>query len=353
MPRVRKDELNDRRKKILNLAVQEFILTGEPVASQRLVEKYGIDVSPATVRNDLAWLEEKGFLAQPHLSAGRVPTDEGYRFYVRTLGDKDVLQPDEKMAIRKLLTVVTSEIEDIYLQAADIIAEITCCFGLTIATLFNRVTARHFDLVSIGPRTLLAAIILDNGDILRTQIELEEEAQPVDVEAAEDFIHKLIAGRTLEQLSEISIDTGILSGLNMPEATRRLVMRAINEIKERVARESLGSVYLSRNADYTTNPELTVPERMINLLQLLNRQNEFLKLARQALYQESIFIKIGDETSSVFHDFSFIAAPYRVRGAVGAIGVLGPKRMDYARAISAVNDVSRLLSRRLYEIFES
>lgn len=353
MPRVRKDELNDRRKRILNLAVQEFILTGEPVASQRLVKKYGIDVSPATVRNDLAWLEERGFLTQPHLSAGRVPTDEGYRFYVRSLGNKDVLQPDEKTAIRKLLNAVTNEIEDIYRQAADIIAEITCCFGLTIATLFSRVTARHFDLVSIGPRTLLAALILDNGDIIRTQMELEDEAQQHDVKAAEDFIQKLITGRTLDEISELTIDTGLLSGLNLPGSTRRLILRTINELKARIDRESLGSVYLSRSADYATNPELTVPGRMVNLLQLLNRQTEFLKLAREALYQESILIKIGDKPSSVFHDFSFIAAPYRVKGAVGAIGVLGPKRMDYARAISAVNDVSRLVSRRLYEIFES
>lgn len=349
MPRISKEELNERRKRLLCLAVKDYILTGENIASKKITEKYSLEVSSATVRNDLAWLEEKGFLFQPHLSAGRVPTDEGYRFYVRSLGEETVLQKKDREAIKKFLSVLTNEVEEIYKQVANLLTDLTCCFGLTVSTIVQSALIKHLDLVKIGSRSLLIALILDNGNIIRTTVEIGESIQDERVKQIENKLKSEISGNKLSDV--LNLEKESLKGLSseLHETTEKITTGLKNVISEDARR----SVFFGETPDFSLHPEMMEPERMLKIFKLFDKNNVFFGLAQEALGNQSMIVKIGKDNPPAVRDFSFIAAPYELRKTVGIVGVLGPKRMNYAKAIAVVNDVSQHLSWRLYEIYGS
>lgn len=351
MGRVSFEELDERRQKILRIAVQDYILTGEAVASERLVKKYRISVSPATVRNDLAWLEERGFLVRPHHSAGRVPTDEGYRFYVNTLGREAVLTPQEEQAIKRFFSMVTREINNIYQSAAMILADLTCCLGISILTSESSVKVKHFDLIQFGPRSLLSVLIFEDGNIMRDAFEISTSVEPQDVEVGEKRISSKIVGRTLKEIAEVKVNEK--EEMTYGHNVYVIVTETVRELKRISQKRSLGDIYLHGAPRLLDYPEMMTSERMLDLIKLFDEHTIFFKLASEALMSRNMIVKIGKDNLPEVKDFSFVAAPYEIKGMVGAVGVLGPRRMDYAKAIAAVRDVSRHLAWRLKNLYES
>lgn len=349
MGRKRIDELNARRQRVLRAVVQEYILTGDEVPSERLVTKYGIEASPATVRNDLAWLTERGYLYQPHPSGGRIPTDEGYRFYVSSLGREMVLTPDEELAIQRFFAMVSREIQDLYLQAARFLTHLTCCLGIAVVTTVPQIRIRHVDLIQLAPRSLLLVAVLDDGDVVRVPFEEAEPADATAVSVASALLDERLSGTALAEVGGVSV--GDAEGYD--ERARALAARALAHLAKHVSAEQRGSVFIGSSNEMGEAFRSLGAEKLLNLLTMLNEQSAFVTLAREAMLSRSMIVKIGVDNPPFVQDFSFVAAPYETRGGVGAIGVLGPKRMDYARAIAVVRDVSRHLSWYLKDIYEA
>lgn len=345
------EELNTRRQDVLRIAVQDYILTGEAIASERLVKKYRITVSPATVRNDLAWLEEKGFMVRPHHSAGRVPTDEGYRFYVNSLGSKAVLTPQEEQTVKKFFSMVTREINNIFQSAAMILADLTCCLGISILTSESSATVKHFDLIQFGPRSLLSVMIFENGNIVRDAFEISISVDPHDIKGVEEKISSKIVGRTMEQIVKVKIDEN--EELAWGEKVFVVASETLKELKRMCQERSVRDVYLHGAPRLMDYPEMMTSERMLDLIKLFDEHIIFFRLASEALVSRCMIVKIGEDNPPAVRDFSFVVAPYEIRGTVGAVGVLGPRRMDYAKAIAAVRDVSHHLAWRIRDLYES
>lgn len=349
MGRKRLDELNARRQKVLRAVVQEYILTGNEVASERLVTRYGIEASPATVRNDLAWLTERGYLYQPHPSGGRIPTDEGYRFYVSSLGREMVLTPDEEQAIQRFFAMVSKEIDELYLQAARFLARLTSCLGVTVITTVPQVRIRHVDLVQLAPRSLLFLVVLDDGGVIRIAFETAEPLEAETVRLAERLLSAKLENLELTKIGEVIVSEE--DGFD--EVVRTVARRSLAELAKETQEENRGNVFIGSTSDIADVFQNVGAEKLLALLSILNEQSVFVSLAREAMLSRSMIVKIGHDNLPFTPDFSFVAAPYETRGAVGAIGVLGPKRMDYARTIAIVRDMSRHLSWYLRDLYEA
>lgn len=349
MGRKHLEEINERRQKILRAAVQEYIFTGGPVSSERLVKEYFLDVSSATVRNDLMWLEEEGYLTQPHHSAGRIPTDDGYRFYVASLGKEATMTYEEELAIKRFFSMVSMEMNHLYRQMATLLAELTRCLGVTMMTIATEVKIKHFDLLQIGPRSILAVLIFEDGNILRTTYEVGDYTDRADIEIAEAYLSSKLVGCTLNSLSDLRIEDNELPD----EKINTIVKKTLRELKNNIAEDSLKNAFIGGVEGFTVLPEVMTAEKILSLINLFNERSFFFSLVKEALISKNMVVKIGKDNPPEVCDFSFVVAPYEVKGTLGAVGVLGPKRMDYAKAIAVVRDVSKRLAWRLRDIYES
>lgn len=348
MPKIKKEFLNKRRQDILRIVVQEYILTGQPVASGYLVSKYSLNVSPATVRNDLAYLEECGYLMQPHLSAGRIPTDRGYEFYVREMLDKNFITDEEKNAILKVLKKNNQEIDALHTEAARIIARLTKCFGVAIANAPKELGTALFELVRLSRSRLLVLLVLDDGNVYRKEIEVFEDLSDDTVEYAKSRIKSEISGKPVSKINELNALTGPEDHKDLPSAY--LYNRIVSELKKIVSELAAESkVYLSTE-DVDWFEEFLSPESVSRIYSLVGYKKIVSGLVHEALEKNSIVVKIGQE-NPITSELSILIAPYNAKKLSGAIGVIGPKRMNYIRAISTARFVSRQLAEVISRCF--
>jgi heat-inducible transcriptional repressor len=324
--------------------VEEFILTGQPVASGYLVSKYSLDVSPATVRNDLAYLEEHGFLYQPHFSSGRIPTDKAYRYYVEEILDKQLIAEEEKQQIESLFIKRRIEIENLHKEAASILAKLTRCLGLAVHAAANNADVKLFEIVRLSLARLLILLVLSDGTIYRREIEGYEGAGEEATNYVKEKIGKQIVGKPLSLILELKALTG-------PEEhgdphLAYLYNRTVSELKD-MARQAFGdlNVYISgQESDWLEAVDIK-PEALLRLYTIDQLKEPFVSIFEEALKEGKIMVRVGSE-NPISSDFSIVIAPYRLSTFTGAVGVIGPKRMNYIRAIGA----ARFISNRLSEI---
>lgn len=324
--------------------VEEFILTGQPIASGYLVSKYELNVSPATVRNDLAYLERHGFLFQPHFSSGRIPTDKAYRYYVEKILNKQLISEEEKQQIEDLFVKRRLEIENLHKEAAALLARLTRCFGLALFSVANNADVKLFELVKLSPVRLLALLVQADGSVYRREIEGNEEISDETIAYVKKKISDQIIGKPLMSILEMDALTG-------PEEHRDLVSaylynRTISDLKE-LARDELNNlrIYLSGEESDWLETFNANPVELQKVLKVSHFKKPVARLFEEAVNEHRIIVKIGSE-NPISSDFSLIMAPYKLPFFAGAVGVIGPKRMNYIRAIGA----ARFISSRLSEI---
>lgn len=337
--------MNKRRHNILKFLVEEFILTGQPIASGYLVSKYELNVSPATVRNDLAYLEEHGFLFQPHFSSGRIPTDKAYRYYVEEILYKQLISEEEKQQIEDIFVKRRLEIENLHQEAAALLAKLTRCFGFALLSVANNADVKLFELVKLSPVRLLALLVLADGSVYRREIESYEEISDETIAYVKEKISGQIIGKPMMSILELDALTG-------PEEHRDVVSaylynRTLSELKELV-RDELNNlrIYLSGEESDWFEAFDANPVELKKVLTVSQFKKPVARLFEEAVNEHRIIVKIGNE-NPISSDFSVIMAPYKLPFFVGAVGVIGPKRMNYIRAIGA----ARFISSRLSEIF--
>jgi heat-inducible transcriptional repressor len=335
----------DRKLDVLRAIVEDYVATREPVGSRALVERHGLGVSPATIRNDMAALEEGGYIVQPHTSAGRVPTDKGYRLFVDRLSTVKSLSSAETRAIEEFLASAV-DLDDVVDRAVRLLAQLTQQVAVVQYPSLRRSVLRHLELVPLGDRRLLVVIITDNGRVEQRTLELALEPDEAVVAVLRARLNVAAGGRRLGELGTV---LATLPDSFAPQDSP-LVGSVISVVEETLAQESeervvlAGTANLARGggADFTHSlgPVLEALEEQVVLLRL------FTEMAEDAA---TVSARIGRETHHEgLLETSFVTTGYGGdRDALARIGSIGPLRMDYPGTMASVRAVARYLTRIL------
>lgn len=334
----------ERRLAVLRAIVEDYVSTEEPVGSKTLVERHGLNVSPATVRNDMAALEEEGYLTQPHTSAGRVPTDKGYRLFVDRLTTVKPMSQAEKKAITTFLDGAV-DLDDVVQRSVRLLSQLTRQVAVVQYPVLSRSTVRHIELVALAPSRLLVVLILSSGRVEQKVVEL---ASDLDDEALVRLRTRLNLAATGELLAEAAAVLQALAedpGTSAEVAAVATVLResiGSHRSEERVAVG--GAANLARygaSFDSDVRPVLEALEEHVVLLKLLGAATD----------AGTVTVRIGAEGPyEEFATTSVVTTGYGPRDdALATLGIVGPTRMDYPGTMAAVRAVARYVSRILDE----
>jgi heat-inducible transcriptional repressor len=335
--------LTQRETSILQAVVHLFILHGTPVGS-RNVSKYlerSMPLSPATVRNSMMDLEELGYIMHPHTSAGRIPTDKGYRFYVDSL---TVELPHVPAPSLPLPGLIHASREGIIRDASRVLSSLSKHLALVQIPLLTRALVRRVEILQLSTERLVVVIDLDS-DTVRT-ISLETST-PVDRSAIDDlvrFMNDRLAGRPLDDVHRLFAESSEQLPIHDPSLLRLFVDQLSNLASEYVP----GSVHVSGTTNLIDISEQTSPDRLKSVIELIENEDVIVHLLGNASSTEGISIKIGNEiTDANLADYSLVATTYRAGNAQGSLGIIGPRRMDYGRMIGIVQMMSTVLTNTL------
>lgn len=333
--------LPDRRRQVLKALVQEYISTGQPVGSKHLVDRYGLTCSSATVRNELGALEESGYVFQPHISAGRVPTDAGYRAYVDGLleiGDAPSAVGGEELPHRYL--DLANEVDDLMRQTSTALANFTHYVSVVMAPTISLSRIRHIDLVLLAPRRALVVLITGSGQVVNRQVELAEEVIPERLAEVERSLNAALDGKRACDVRPVW--TAVSSG---PGADARLIGSTIEEIVACLDEADRDRVHHQGVPELAALPEFAESARLRPLLGLLEDGLAMLETLSEVMRTNGLTVRIGSEnTRSELGEMSLVVTGYGAGSGDGVVGVIGPTRMDYGRTISAVRTVADGLS---------
>jgi heat-inducible transcriptional repressor len=335
--------LDERKASILRVVVEEYIETAQPVGSGHVARTPGMHVSSATVRNDMALLEQEGFLRQPHTSAGRVPTDKGYRYFVDSLGGDVTLNRTASQQVRTFFNHAHGEIEQMLAATTRLLADLTDYAAVVVSPPHEVATVRSVQLVSLTPRVTLAVAVLSNGAIEKRTLEPGDELDDEVVARAGAGLAARIIGHRLDDLAG---DPSPVEPTGDPEVDA-LVAKAVAALCSEQAGEA-DHVFVNGTARMTA--AFDAVDTVRSVLTILEEQLVVVSLLRDVL-DRGLNVAIGSETGiEPLVDCSLVVAPYKIEGEqAGTIAVLGPTRMNYPQALAAVAVVSNRLSHRLSE----
>lgn len=335
--------LDDRKLDVLRAIVEDYVATQEPVGSRALVERHQLRVSAATVRNDMAALEEEGYLRQPHTSAGRVPTDRGYRLFVDKLSRIKPLSPAERRAIERFM-IGAVDLEDVVHRTVRLLAQITGQVAVVQYPSLSRSSVRHLELVAISTTRLMLVMITDTGRVEQRIVELPTPIPEADVTSLRSSINERLAGRRLAETPEL---IQVLVEEVEPDLRRSMAALAavlletlIERGDERIALAGTSSLTRAGVLDFhgSIRPILEALEEEVVLLKLIGSAEE-----------EPLRVRIGDENEiEHLRGTSVVSTGYGPGTTiVGGLGVLGPTRMDYPATITTVSAVARYVGELL------
>jgi heat-inducible transcriptional repressor len=336
--------IEERKLEVLRAIVEDFIATNEPVGSKALADRHNLGVSPATIRNDMALLEEEGLIAQPHTSAGRIPTDAGYRIFVDRLTLVKPLSVVERRAIHAFLDEGV-DLDDVLHRAVRTLAQLTRNVAVVQYPSLSRSRVRHIELVELSPSRLMIVLITDTGRVEQRVVELPG---PVASDTVADLRNALNAKLHDRPLAEAPAIINELPASVSPEL-HGLVSTLIAVLLEALVESHSDRVVLGGTANLTEHPsDFPVLQPV---LEALEEQVVLLRLLDQSATSSQIVVSIGNENEHAgLVSTSVVASSYRARGtALGAVGVLGPRRMDYGHTMARVAAVARYVGELLAE----
>ena len=331
--------IDDRKKKVLQAIIEEYINTAEPVSSKAIAENYELNYSSATIRNEMASLEKEGFLEKTHTSSGRVPSEKGYRLYVDELLKDDDISLEEIKYISSKLETKVNEIEDLTKIATSTISEVTHYTTVSIGPNVNYQIIKEIKFVLLGNRMLMAVILTDTGMVKETIIKFDEDITSKQVETLNYMFNNKLVGEPIEKIDRP------LEEYLFDEMTYSVnVIKPIVEQLKRVLSED-ETLYLEGANKSFELPEfnsLEVAKNFVNILDTKELMSDMLNSG----FAQDINVYIGEENEKdELKDFSIVTFKHKVGDKdLGTIGIIGPKRMDYSKVISVMKYVSKKLN---------
>jgi heat-inducible transcriptional repressor len=340
--------LTDRDREVLGAIITDYIQTAEPVGSRTVSKKSNIGLSPATIRNVMADLEEMGFLTQPHTSAGRVPTDRAFRFYVDSILEVHKLKLVDRDRIEMGFQEEGMDTNEIMKRASSLLSLLSKQTGVILAPRFASNIFKHIEFIKLREKTILVIIVCKSGEVQNKLIESDEHMSQDELDKYSRYL------------------TEIMGGLNLVEARRKileemkkekvlfdkLMYRALQLSQKALEDEGRGDLYIEGKTNILQSPEFTDLEKMRTLLQAFEEKTKIVKLLDKALLAHGIQIFIGGENEfNEMKDCSVIAAPYsRENFTLGTLGIIGPTRMDYPSIIPIVDYTAKIVGKILENI---
>jgi heat-inducible transcriptional repressor len=334
--------VRERRETVLRVIIEDYITRAVPVASNSIVEKYGLRVSPATIRNDTAYLEREGYIIHPHHSAGSVPTDKAYRYYVELIGEEIELPRVERDLIYQISQEAKEELEQWLKTVAALLARLVR--NLVVITTPKAVHCRfkHLDLVALQDFMALLIVVLHEAKVRRQVLSFSRKVSQDELSKIANKLTSIYTGMTSSEIWAKK------EGLSPEE---RMISESLAEIVAAEDRLEYGEPYLDGLRLLLSQPEFINSPRALKILEVLEGEDWLRNIFCQEFSKGVVKVVIGEENPEpALQDLSLIASQYGIPDkASGIVGVIGPKRMDYAKAISSLSCLSTLLSNSVAE----
>jgi heat-inducible transcriptional repressor len=337
------EELNEREKNILRYIIRQFILTASPVGSRSIAKNTDIGISPATVRNIMADLEESGYINHPHTSAGRIPTDKGYRFYVDTLMDIQELRNSEKGIINKGLEANMVETDELLRITSILLSSITKQLACVSYPKLDSGTLEKLQIISLTSTRILVVISIKAGLVKTITLELTSEINPNQIDSVQRLLNERLAGLTFneirktfaERLKDIEEDHNPII---------RLFVDSIDKIFKDVRKND--NLFITGAKNVIKQPEFENPENFQSVIELIEDKDIIVHiLDKFDKSDDHVFISIGSENENKkLDDYSLVTKEYQIGDISGTLGVVGPKRMEYPKIVAIVDYMSKMLT---------
>lgn len=332
--------LSDRRQKILYALIEEYVAHALPVGSQTIAKQYKLGVSSATIRNELSVLEDQGYIAQPHTSAGRIPTDAGYREFVDTLlNSKDFKQDNAYSSIVSSIKEHADALDSLIERTSEELTKLTDCLSIVMAPQLTSTTIRQISLISLSNRQALIIIVSQDGNVIEKTIIFDIDVDPETLYGVQAILTSVLVGRSTNDIDAIS--NNAVKDLASDPVTGIILKEIIGLLQEG------GSVKTARvgMSSLLRKPEFHDSSALLPIMEVLEDNTVLFRVVDSHSENDSdIIVRIGRENEAEqLAGASVIAGKYGRGDAQGVIAVIGPKRMDYTRVISAVRAAQDIL----------
>lgn len=338
-------KLSERKLKILKAIIDNYVSTAEPVGSRTVAKKYNLGISPATIRNEMADLEEMGYIKQPHTSAGRVPSDKGYRLYVDSLMEVKQLSKDEIDKINQAFKKKVEGIENVVLQTSKILSDMTDYASIVLGPHLTKSTLKRIQILYIEQGKALIVIVTNTGLIESKLMGIPKTLTESDLVKITNLLNEELSGLSLDEINNLMIKkirNRLFGYEDVLELTMRVIISSYREFDD-------SKIYFGGTPNLFKQPEFMDMEKVRKLLCLFEEKNLLMEIMMDAILDEDLAITIGSENKyEEVKSCSLITATYKLNGKIiGRIGVLGPTRMNYSRVISVLNFLTKQLSMKL------
>lgn len=337
--------LTERQKMILNAIVDDYIRSAEPVGSRSISKRGDVNYSPATIRNEMADLEELGFLEQPHTSAGRIPSNKGYRYYVDHMSPIQAVNVGEVKELKRFFTEKLNAAEQMMQHAAMVLSHVTNYTSILLGPEVFHTSLRHFQLLPLDDQNAIAILVTSTGQVENRKIRIPDNVSASELEQMVNLLNSRLMGVPLYKLK-----TRIFSEIG-EEMQRHLehYEDMMTALEGAFGHEQEQKIFLSGATNMLIQPEFKDMDKVKNILDLLEETPTLTRLMTEASNPNGIQVRIGAENAhEAFENCSLITATYELDGeSLGTIGILGPTRMEYARVMGILNMLSHDMTRVL------
>ncbi len=339
-----KEDLNEREKNILRYVIQQFILTALPVGSRYITKKYDVGISPATVRNIMFDLEESGFINHPHTSAGRIPTDKGYRFYVDSLMELQKIKSVEKGILSKGFENKILETDEIFKITSELLSRITNQLAYISYPKIDSSIFEKLQIVSLSSSRVLVVISIGTGLVKTITLEISSEIKSTQIESVQNLLNERLTGLTFKEIRK-SFTERFKDVEKDHAAVIRLFVDSIDKLFTEFRQAD--NLFITGAKNVIKQPEFEHPERFQSVIELIEDKDIIIHILEKNNEQQNnqVFISIGSENESEkLDDYSLITKEYKMGDSSGTLGIIGPKRMEYSKVVAVVDYVSKLLT---------
>ncbi len=341
------EKLNEREKTILRSVVQQFILTATPVGSRNITKKYDIGVSPATVRNIMADLEDSGYINHPHTSAGRVPTDKGYRYYVDSLMNIERIHSKDKGLIEQSFNLEIDETDDLIKLTSKLLSSITKQLACVTYPKLESGILDKIQIVSLTSSRILIVITIKSGLVKTITMELSTEIKDSQIVSVQTLLNERLSGLTLADIratfKERFIDV---------EEDQKPIIRLFVDSVDKLFKDDIkpDRLIVTGAKNVISQPEFDNPENFQSVIELIEDKDVIIHIMEKSsgAGKDEVFISIGSEHEhKKLNEYSFVSKEYQIGESYGTLGIIGPKRMAYSKIIAIVDYIAKVLSEYL------
>jgi heat-inducible transcriptional repressor len=336
------EELNEREKNILRFIIQQFILTANPVGSRNITKRYDIGFSPATVRNIMSDLEDSGFINHPHTSAGRIPTDKGYRFYVDSLMDVQKLRTAEMGLINKSLETNLTETDELLKIASNLLSSITHQIACVTYPKLESGIFEKIQIIQLTSTRILVVITIKSGLVKTITLELNSDLKISQIDPVQQLLNERLSGLSLKEIR----GTFKERFKDIEEDQHPIIRLFVDSVDKIFKDDTRGERALITGAkNVIRQPEFENPESFQSVIELIEDKDIIIHILEKSGDDKQIYISIGSENDNEkLNEYSFISKKYQLGEISGTLGIVGPKRMEYSKVIAIVDYIAKMIS---------